>query len=162
MNKINDIFNTQKNKLIHQFELYQNNEYKITYSNNEKIILITYNNIQYKIKIINVTEYRQYFKLLLTLKNYFKIKNLNLTRRDGSICEVVDLSQLSADSRLCTELFGTSAVPRNMSLSKTMSWADGLFRERRRVLENLREVFLEYKQRYEEDKYITQDIAGLT
>ena len=90
------------------------------------------------------------------------MKNLILTRRYGSSCEVVDLSQLSADSRLCTELFGTSAVPRNMSLSKTMSWADGLFRERRRVLENLRTVFLEYKQRYEEDKYVTQDIAGLT
>lgn len=106
--------------------------------------------------------YRGGAQVSVSFINFLKMKNLVLTRRDGSICEVVDLSQLSADSRLCTELFGTSAVPRNMSLSKTMSWADGLFRERRRVLENLREVFLEYKTRYEEDKYITQDIAGLT
>lgn len=89
------------------------------------------------------------------------MKNLIFTRRDGKTVEIVDLSQLANDSRLCTELFGTSAVPRNMSASKTMAWADGLFRERRRVLENLRTVFQEYKTRYEEDEYIQEQIAGL-
>lgn len=74
MNKINDIFNIQKNKLIHQFELYQNNEYKITYSNNEKIILITYNNIQYKIKIIKIE--KDYFWHLSPYNNSYFITNL--------------------------------------------------------------------------------------
>lgn len=87
--------------------------------------------------------------------------NLKFTRRDGSFCEVADLSQLENDNRLCTELFGTSAVPRNMSTSKTMAWADGLFRERRRVALNVRSVWQEYKARYEADDAIHQGIAGL-
>lgn len=88
--------------------------------------------------------------------------NLIFKNRAGEPVEVVNLNDLVNDSRLCNDLFGTSAVPRNMSLSKTMSWADALFRERRRVLENLRVVWLEYKARYEADGDIHDAISGLT
>ena len=88
------------------------------------------------------------------------MNTFKLQRRDGSFVEITDLSNLVNDNRLCTELFGTSAVPRNMSTSKTISWADGLFRERRRVALNMRAIWQEYKARYEADEEVHQGIAG--
>ena len=73
LNKIQEIFNSQKNKI---FESYQTNEYQITYSNNENTILITYNNIQYKIEVIKIDN-DYYWHLSPYNNSYFRTNLYN-------------------------------------------------------------------------------------
>ena len=77
--------------------------------------------------------------------------NLSLIRRSGENFTVSSLSEIQYNTHLCQEFFGVSNMPKNMSPSQAMAWADKHYREVARLLENYKDVFLKCKQAYAAD-----------
>lgn len=75
MESLNKIFNFQKNILANKIVLYQNDGYQITYSNDDDIIIITHNNLEYKVKIVKVEN--DYFWNLTPYNNSSFLTNIN-------------------------------------------------------------------------------------
>lgn len=79
------------------------------------------------------------------------MKNFSLIRRTGETFTSSSLSEIQYNTQLCQELFGVSNMPKNMSASQAMSWADKHYREISRLLENYKEVFIVNKAKYAAD-----------
>lgn len=71
----------------------------------------------YKIKIINVTEYRQYFKLLMTLKNYFKIQKMMKYTADliGLSLDKIEAFDMQHDNTSRFQMFSEVVIGKNDS-----------------------------------------------
>lgn len=89
------------------------------------------------------------------------MKTITLITRDGKAIGVENLASIASDSRLCNDLFG-APVPRNLTVSKTIAWADNLFRDRVRQVNNYRAVWQSYVSAYSSDETVNTDIKSLT
>lgn len=83
-----------------------------------------------------------------------------LTDQSGQTYEASNLRLIANDSRLCSDLFGTS-VPRNLDPSQAMAWAQRLYKLQLRRLENYRSVFLHNKEMFEQDGRMKGHLQGL-
>ena len=75
LDKIKELFNTQKINQIQNLESYKNNGYIFNYSNNENNLSIFYNDIHYEVKIIKIEN--NYFWHLSPYNNSCFVTNLN-------------------------------------------------------------------------------------
>ena len=89
------------------------------------------------------------------------MKQITLITRDGKAIGVENLASIASDSRLCNDLFG-APVPRNLTLSKTIAWADALFRDRVRQVDNYRAVWRSCVDQYATDETVNTNVKSLT
>ena len=95
------------------------------------------------------------------MNDFIFMKKIELITRDGKAISVDSLAAIASDSRLCNDLFGTS-VPRNLTVSKTIAWADALFRDRVRQVNNYRAVWRSHVDQYALDATVNTHVKSLT